>query len=132
MSPLHPLLEKQRKKVQREQRGWILIAVGVCLMHCSAFSTIWGVYVTLQTNSHSQMKPMPFYYVLETVVLELVWWFPLLSSWTLATLVCRLRGLATFRGEGILLLTIAFVIAPIDVAMCVYVVNQLFSPPQVL
>ena len=122
MSSLHPILEEQRKKVQREQRGWILIAVGVCLLNVTGIRIIRAVI----DECSFIYAPYPGPHLTLVAADAAGWWILALCARALVTLACRLRGLATFRGEGILLLTIAFVIVPLNVGMCVYLAPLLF------
>ncbi|MCA9116736.1 MAG: hypothetical protein KDA79_16765 [Planctomycetaceae bacterium] len=114
MSSLHPLLEKQRQKVQREQRGWILIAVGICLLHGAIIRAICVIRGGLQLLLNDYGLKLPnwtwFGVLYVTVWDQLRFWIPLIGAWTMVAIACRLRGLAIFRGEGVLLLTVAFAI----------------------
>ena len=122
MSSLHPLLEKQRQKVQREQRGWILIAVGICLLNVTGIRIIRAVI----DECSFIYAPYPGPHLTLVAADAAGWWILALCAWTLVTLACRLRGLATFRGEGVLLLTIGFVIAPLNVGLCIYAASLYF------
>ena len=131
MSPLHPMLEKQRKKIQREQRGWVLIAVGICLMHGAVIRVICVIQGGFRWNPYYGSTPPKSTWFGElhvTVLDQISWWLLMLCAWVLVAIACRLRGLVTFRGEGVLLLTVAFSLPllSLSLAMCFYLASHYF------